>query len=421
MNLLVVGVNYKRTPIEIREKLSFTDDDQKKNALAYINELNGVEGCVVLSTCNRMEVYLHTKNEEYDIDQIESALCTLKDIDIDSIKKYLYFYQGIDVVQHLFRVTSGLDSMILGEDEILGQVKAAFELSLEENTSDSVINGLFKEAVTAAKKIKTVTEISNKPVSVGSHAVLAIEGALGKDLSGKTAMVVGAGQIGKVFLANIKDRGLKNIYVTIRGYGRKNRRELSGLKSDLINFKDRYDYMDECDIVVSATTSPHYTITKSPLEDYIKAKKERVFVDLAVPRDIDKRIEEIDGIHYFNIDYLKKQVDENYNSRKQEAIKASDIIDEYVVGYEKWYYFRQMLPFVNNIKSFSDKLVKNRADDLSKRVKGLSQNDEEKIQYAIKKTADDIINRIIYGAKEIEDKEHMQVYFQCLSDVINQD
>ncbi len=420
MNLLVLGVNYKRTPIEIREKLSFSVDSQRK-ALHYIKGLEGVEGCVVLSTCNRMEIYLHTEREDYNIDQIESALCTLKEIDIDTIKRYLYFYQGLDVVKHLFRVTSGLDSMILGEDEILGQVKAAFELSLEENTTSSIVNGLFKEAVTAAKKIKTVTEISNKPVSVGSHAVLTVEEVLGRDLSGKTVMVVGAGQIGKVFLANIKDRDLKKIYVTIRGYGRKNRRELSGLKTDLINFKNRYDYIDECDIVVSATTSPHYTITKSPLKDYIKTNKERVFVDLAVPRDIDKRIDEIEGVHYFNIDYLNKLVDANYNSRKKEAVKAQDIIDEYVEEYEKWYYFREMLPFVNNIKNFSEKLVRNRADDLSKKVKGLSKKDEEKIQYAIKKTADDIINRIIYGAKEIEDKEHMQVYFQCLTDVINQE
>ncbi len=418
MNLFVIGVNYKRTPIEIREKLSFSVDQQRQ-ALAYINNITGVDGCVVLSTCNRMEIYIHAEDEHFNMDLIENALCQLKQLEIDKIKKHLYFYQGLDVVKHLYNVTSGLDSMVLGEDEILRQVKAAFDLSLEEKCGGSIINGLFKGAVTAAKKVKTITEISNKPVSVGSHAVLSIESVLGKELSGKTVMLIGAGQIGRVFLTNVKDRGLKKVYVTVRTYGTRNRRELKGLNVDFVNHSNRYNYIDECDIIVSATTSPHYTITKSPLEDYLKNDKERVFVDLAVPRDIDSNIAELAGVHHFNIDYLNSLVDENYDSRKREALKAKDIIAEHVKEYEDWYYFRQMLPFVNNIKSFSDQLVKTRADDLSQKVKGLSSKDEAKIHYAIKKTADDIINRIIYGAKEINDKEHMQVYFQCLADVIN--
>ncbi len=420
MNLFVIGVNYKRTPIEIREKLSFSVEQQRQ-ALAYINNIAGVVGCVVLSTCNRMEIYLQTEDEHFNMDLIENALCQLKNLEIDKIKKHLYFYQSLDVVKHLYNVTSGLDSMVLGEDEILGQVKTAFDLSLQEKCSSSIINGLFKGAVTAAKKVKTVTEISNKPVSVGSHAVLSIESALGKNLSGKTVMLIGAGQIGRVFLTNIKDRGLKKVYVTVRGYGNKSRRDFVDIKVDLIDHRSRYQYVDECDIIVSATTSPHYTITKSPLEDYLKIDKDRAFVDLAVPRDIDTRIVELAGVHYFNIDYLHSLIDENYDSRKREALKAQDIIAEHVREYEDWYYFRKMLPFVKNIKRFSEQLAKTRADDLSKKVKGLSSKDEAKIQYAIKKTADDIINKIIYGAKEIENKEHMQVYFQCLTDVINQE
>jgi glutamyl-tRNA reductase len=399
MNILVVGVNYKQTPVEIREKLSFNTSEQRV-AMHEMLKLQDVCECILLSTCNRVEVYVCYENPDFDSSSIEKEICDLKGLELYNIKKYFYLYKSMKAVNHLFKVASGLDSMVLGEDEILRQVKDAYNVALEEGTSRSVLNTLFRDAITAAKKVKTFTQLSKNSVSVGTHAVLLAEKEFDMDLSDKSALVIGAGKIGTIALKNLISKGTHKIYATTRSHGRTENISKLYDNVELVDYANRYSVIDSCDIIISSTSSPHYTITKDLLENAITKKKQRVFIDLAVPRDIDRDIQEISWVRYFNIDHLQSEVDKNLDKRLLEATKAEEILNEYVVEYENWYYFRQVLPIVKDVQKFTNEVLDDGTNHLMSKLKCVSDEDKELVRQFIKSTVNEIVNKFVYSVRE---------------------
>ncbi|NJD04571.1 MAG: glutamyl-tRNA reductase, partial [Ruminiclostridium sp.] len=326
MNVFVSGVNYRKASLEIREKLSFTATEQGV-VLKEIKKLHSVDECILLSTCNRTEVYIFSDSSSFNNEVVEMLLCKSKGLDIYEFKKYFYFYSSAKAVMHLFKVASGLDSMVLGEDQILGQVKSACETAMEAGTSGSILNGLFREAVTAAKKVKTYTGLSKNSLSVASLSVKLLTDFFGGILENKSALVIGTGNIGKLTLKNLISKGIGKIYVTNRTHG--TAEDLSkGLPSvQSVEYNDRYSIINVCDIVISSTASPHYTITRDMLEKSLTCVRQRVFIDLAVPRDIDVSIKEMPAASYFNMDDLQMSVDRNIDNRLLEVSRAEEIID----------------------------------------------------------------------------------------------
>ncbi|MHB1443804.1 MAG: glutamyl-tRNA reductase [Candidatus Humimicrobiaceae bacterium] len=219
MNIYVSGINYKTTPLEIREMLSFNNEGQRL-ALGKIYDLPCIDECAILSTCNRTEVYVYSESCSFDNGKVEEMLCEIKGLNIYNFKKYFYFYNGAKAVKHLLKVASGLDSAVLGEDQILGQVKDANELSLEMGTSSSVLNKLFRDTITSAKKVKTNTELSKNSVSVGSLAVKLLLDIFQGNMQNKCALVIGTGKIGSIAIKNLYYRGIGKIYVTNRSHDR---------------------------------------------------------------------------------------------------------------------------------------------------------------------------------------------------------
>lgn len=419
MNILVVGVNYKQTPLEIREKLSFTIAEQK-NALSELIKLEGVNECILLSTCNRTEIYIYSINAHFDSSAIEKRICELKRLELYDLKKYFYIYSSAKAVKHIFQVASGLDSMVLGEDQILRQVKDAYDLALEEGSSASVLNTLFRDGITVAKKVKTFTELSKNSVSVGTHAVILLEKVFEGNLQEKKALVIGAGKIGSIALKNLIAKGISKIYVTNRNHGKVENISKLYENVEMVDYTMRYSVMDQCDIVISSTTSPHYTVTKDLLESSVTTEKERAFMDLAVPRDIDVDIQGIPWVRYFNIDHLQVEVDKNFDKRLLEASKAEEIINDYVLEYENWYDFREVLPVVKDAQRFANEVLNEKLGYIMSKLKCASDEDKEIVKISIKNTVNEILNKFIYSVRENSSKEDIQTYFKCLRDAIKE-
>lgn len=414
MNIFISGINYKTAPLHLREKLSFNIEERKQMMLRLAGLKDNFE-CILLSTCNRTEVYIYSEECDFDTSVIETLLCKYKGLELYNFKKYFYEYRGIKAVRHLFKVASGLDSMVLGEDQILGQVKNAHELAMEAGTSSVILNRLFREAVTAAKRIKTNTSLSRNSLSVSSLAVKLLGEICENNFVNKCVLVIGTGKMGSLALASLCSKGLDKVYVTNRSHCKAV--DMSRVYQSVIaiDYEKRYSIINECDFVISSTSSPHYTITREMLENYLISEKSRTFIDLAVPRDIDDTIKDIPGIQYFNIDHLKTVMNQNIESRLCEASKAGLIIEEYISGYERWYEFRSVLPIVKNIQSYTREVVNERSCLALSRLKCASNEDKEIVRTSISNTMNEILNMFIFKIRESGSREDIQTYFKCLS------
>ncbi|MCX7746404.1 MAG: glutamyl-tRNA reductase [Clostridia bacterium] len=418
MNIFITGVNYRTTPIQYRENLSFSRDEQQK-ILTRLKEIPGVLECVLLSTCNRSEVYIYADNCDFNGETVEKLLCEVKGLLLYEYKKFFYFYSSIKAVKHLFQVASGLESQVLGEDQILGQVKDAHRLSMELKASAGVLNTLFRDAVTAAKKVKTYTDLSKNSLSVGSLAAKLVEQTLHGKLQDKKALIIGMGKIGSLALKNLIALGIGKVYVTNRTHGKYVKSEFSARQGiEFVPYQDRYSVLNEADIVISSTSSPHYTITRDMVEKSVAGFKERIFIDLAVPRDMDVSVSEIPGIKYFNMDDLKITIDENVDKRLLEVTKANEIIDAYVLEYEKWFKFKGYLPLINELQKYVEEILNGKITETLSKLECASESDKEMVRSSISGSVKKILNKFIFSIRDVGSKEEIEAYFKCLNDIL---
>lgn len=309
-----IGVNYKKLPIEIRERYAFSKEEQ----VEFYKKLRkdcGCIGAVILSTCNRSEIYFCGDMSEEQVHEVEEALAVFKDIAREDLLGQIYRYGAEDALGHLFQVTSGLDSMILGEDEILRQVKDAYQVAVECEMACNEIHISFQGAMSSAKSIKTNTLLSKTPVSAGTLAANRIEEFLQKTAGSKVLMVGITGKIGGILAKNLRDKGITDIV----GVGR---------TKGMVDFSERYCYVDEADVIVSATSSPHYIFLARETTDAIRHSKHRLFVDLAVPRDIDRDIRKLPLCEVVDIDDFKNSAERNNMLKLRETDKAEMILEE---------------------------------------------------------------------------------------------
>ncbi|MCD7775234.1 MAG: glutamyl-tRNA reductase [Clostridiales bacterium] len=336
--MFVLSINFKTADLSLREAFSF--DNKKTAALFKILKLNQTEACVYLSTCNRCEIY--GSGDPY---KALSVFCKFAGADEYTVKSHILIYNSKRAINHLFRVCCGFESMVCGEDEILGQIKKAFEFSQKISFTNYEINESFKCAITCAKKVKTNTLISKSSVSVATIAA----GVCHKfSTDNKTVMLIGAGgEIGGKVLKNLLSYDDFTILVTSRNISKKENPK-SNLK--YIEYSKRYSYVDEADIVISATKSPHFTILYDNLKSCIKTDKNRLFIDLAVPRDVDDEIKKITGLTLTQIDDFNKIAENNSEIKVNEMQFANDIIAEYEDELLKTLEFHKLVPTINSIK-----------------------------------------------------------------------
>lgn len=330
--LVMAGIDYKHSTLETREKVNFTSSAIKK-AFERIKCEGILNEAIILSTCNRSEIYgiLEKENgEEY----LRSFYSSFFDIDIEEINDNVVCRSGFQVINHLFQVTNGFKSMVLGEDQILGQVKNAYNEALKNKGSGKILNRLFLSAITNAKKIKTVTSISQISVSVSSIGIKLINRHFGS-LKDKKVLVVGLGKMSKISIKYLLSAGVEKIYITNRTKNKIMDMEVIADNIEGIDFEDKYRVVKDVDIIISSTSAPHFVIHKKEFIDNYNGKSICI-LDLAVPRDVEPDIAAIDGVSLYVIDDIEKIAKENENKRIREFDRGMALIREDVSKYLDW-------------------------------------------------------------------------------------
>lgn len=339
MGLVLVGVNHKTASVKTRESFSLTQK-QLKEALNELKQINLLLGTTILSTCNRMEIYAHLADNNSDLQKIKRFLLNRYQVSQDDIRRYFYILEDIDAVRHIFRVASGLDSQVLGETQILGQVKSAWIIAKDIGVIGVLLGELFEKAVDVGRTVRLDTKISQGNISIGSVAIKMLEqkftlpptlsAAKSQSwcggLQNKLVLIIGAGKIGALISKYLQQKGIKGIFVSNRTYARAYALA-SNCGGEAINFSQLKERLKTVDIVISSTASPHLILRKETLAEVMQAREKPLLImDLALPRDVDPEARNIPNIFLYDLDDLKSVIEENYNKRRKEANLAEKII-----------------------------------------------------------------------------------------------
>ena len=397
----MIGIDHSKASVDIRAKFSFT----KKRAIEAMKKLkeeHGILGCIILSTCNRMEVWVSMQDDEeislYDF------LCKEKEVEKDEYQDYFIKRENEEAVRHLFYLTSGLKSQILAEDQIITQVKDALTLARDAYCTDNVLEVLFRMAVTAAKKVKTEVTFSRANTSVIHQAMERLKNQ-GFSFEGKTCMVIGNGEMGKVTALALKEAGA-DVTVTVRQYRSGVVNIPQGCKR--INYGERMELLPDCDLVVSATASPNYTLTKENFEEIKLDAASVVLIDLAVPRDIDPEVGKLQNVSLYDIDSFR--IDAASPKLQASMQKAGEILDDQMKEFYDWFNGRDIFPRIEEIKADAVEDLNLRITKILKKTP-MEQKDRESLLRAIDTAAGKVVNKMIFG---LRDSLEQEVFLDCV-------
>ena len=401
MTISMIGIDHGRAPVDIRALFAFT----KKNAGEAMEKLKhtaGIHGCVILSTCNRLEIWAsHEEDQELSLYQ---CLCRLKGVQEVSYEKYFVTRKDKEAAAHLFYLAGGLKSQILGEDQILTQIKDALNLAREHFTSDSVLEVLFRMAVTAGKKIKTEAPLAHGNPSVIHQAVCSLK-SQGYEIKGKTCMVIGNGEMGKVAAQALREAGA-DVTVTVRQYRSGIVEIPEGCKR--INYGERMEYLPKCDLVVSATASPNFTLREEQFSD-LTLPEELILLDLAVPRDIDPALGKRKEIRLYDMDSFHSS---EISSEQSESIrKAEQIVEEQMEEFYQWLEGRDVIPRIQEIREDAVQDLNLRIEKILKKTP-MEQKDRESLLEAVDTAAGKVVNKLIFG---LRDSLNQEVFLECVA------
>ena len=401
MSISMIGIDHSKASVDIRAKFSFT----KKRAIEAMKKLkeeHGILGCIILSTCNRMEVWVSTQDDEeislYDF------LCKEKEVEKDEYQDYFMKRENEEAVRHLFYLTSGLKSQILAEDQIITQVKDALTLARDAYCTDNVLEVLFRMAVTAAKKVKTEVTFSRANTSVIHQAMERLKNQ-GFSFEGKTCMVIGNGEMGKVTALALKEAGA-DVTVTVRQYRSGVVNIPQGCKR--INYGERMELLPDCDLVVSATASPNYTLTKENFEEIKLDAASVVLIDLAVPRDIDPEVGKLQNVSLYDIDSFR--IDAASPKLQASMQKAGEILDDQMKEFYDWFNGRDIFPRIEEIKADALEDLNLRITKILKKTP-MEQKDRESLLRAIDTAAGKVVNKMIFG---LRDSLEQEAFLDCV-------
>ncbi|SHO55818.1 glutamyl-tRNA reductase [Vibrio quintilis] len=378
MSLFAIGINHNTAPLALREKVAF-GPDKLQDALEQLRTHNGVEGSVILSTCNRTELYCEVKPALKD--QLIQWLSEFHQVDSQELNPSIYIHEEQAAIRHLMRVCCGLDSLILGEPQILGQVKQAYSESRELEAIDSSVDKLFQKAFSVAKRVRTETEIGGNAVSV-AYAACTLAKHIFESLSDSTVLLVGAGETIELVARHLAGNGCKHMMVANR-----TRERAMALAQEfdaqVLRLQEIPDYLAQADIVITSTASPLPIIGKGMVEKAIKTRRYQpmLIVDIAVPRDVEAEVSDVSDVYLYSVDDLQSIVDSNIEQRKLEAIQAEAIVDEESASFINWV---RSLQAVDSIRDYRNSANQIREDLLNKSLQALSSGgDPEKVLHEL--------------------------------------
>ena len=391
MQLALVGISHKTAPVEIRERLAF-NSEALRSALTALVGRQEITEAIILSTCNRVEVVAESPDDRL----IREFLCEFHQISHDSVSKHFYSFRNADAIRHVFRVAASLDSMMIGEPQILGQVKEAYRIAADAGTVGMHLSALMNRAFAVAKKVRSETGISQSAVSI-SYAAVELARKIFGDLAGKTVMIIGASKMGELAAKHLKRAGVSSVLVTNRTFERAV--ELAKVfEGAAVPFEHFTDHMDRADIVISSTGAPHFIIGRSLAEQIIYRRKNKpmFFIDIAVPRDIDPAVNEIGNAFVYDIDDLQQVIDANLKERMKEASRAEEIVDSEVQAFCLKMQSREVVPTIVQLR---DTLERLRRDEIERNRRHLRDLSPEQ-QAAVDQITKSIVNKILHSPIE---------------------
>ncbi len=399
MNLIVVGLSHKTAPIELREKLAFAEK-HLQDALEKLLGLPAIKEGLILSTCNRVEIYAKVDDSSTGKQTICRFIANYHQLDPDQFTAYLYSYVNQAAVRHTFRVAGSLDSMIVGEPQILGQLKEAYQLARNCGTTGVLLNNLFPRAFGVAKKMRTETGISQNAVSV-SFAAVELAKKIFDNLKDKVVMIIGAGEMSELVAQHLISNGVSNIFVSNRTYERAV--ELAEkFAGRAIKYDRLLEEMSRADIIISSTGAPHIVIYHKDVQAAILARKQRsmFFIDIAVPRDIDPEVNKIDNVYLYDIDDLQSVVKANIRGRQREARQAEEITDREVIQFCNCLKRLDVAPTIVALRESLESVRRQELNKALSKLAGLSDKERQ----VIESMTQGIINKILH--KPISSLKH---------------
>lgn len=399
MHIITVGLNYRTAPVEIREKFAFAQEELPA-ALEQLKNTKSIMECVIVGTCNRTEIYAVVDRMYLCGHFIRGFIEDWFGIPRQEFNPHLYVKEDERAIRHLFKVASGLDSMIIGETQILGQVRNAFLLAQKEKTTGVLFNTLFKQAITMAKRAHSETGIGDNPVSVSYAAV-----ELGKRIFGsfanKTVMIVGAGKMSELTVKHLHASGAQKVMVANRTYEKA--RELAAKFSGMpVAFSELQESLIEADIVISSTGSSDLVLTRQQVEQVLQSRKYRplFMIDIAVPRDLDPGIADLQNVFLYDIDDLQSIVESNLAERQNESLKIEAMIDQEMVEFEQWYKTLGVRPVIHALQTKSNQIHQETMDSLLKKLPDLSEREVKIIRKLTKSMVNQMMRDPIHRIKE---------------------
>lgn len=389
MHILLVGLSHKSAPLEVRESVSFLSD-QLPEALGALKKQIGES--VILSTCNRTEIYSITENPSRTVEQIHRFVANFHQFPIDIVSPHLYDYRNANAVRHLFRVASGLDSMIVGESQVLGQVRDALSAASESQSVQVSTVGLFHAAVRVGRKVREETDIGRNPLSVSYAGVQLAKRKLGS-LEGIRVLLVGAGETGQLVARALRTVGVGDLMIANRTLSRAE--ELAGyLGGRAIPFSEIGAALGDANIAIAATDSPDYVITRDMAASAFESRNgQPLFLfDLAVPRDVDPKVTDAGDVHLFNIDDLSSIAEENLEERKRAAVEAEAIVDSEVSRFMNWWDSLDVLPTIRALRQQAEDI---RQRELARALEALDGLSAEQMQ-VIEALSRSLVNKLLH-------------------------
>jgi glutamyl-tRNA reductase len=393
MNIAVVGLSHKTAPVEVREKLSIPEP-QTESAIAQLREYPHLEEVAILSTCNRLEIYIVTEQTEQGVGEVSQFLSERSKIPMVSLRRHLFILLHQDAVMHLLRVAAGLDSLVLGEGQILAQVKNTHKLGQQYNGIKTILNRLFKQAITAGKRVRTETSIGTGAVSISSAAVELAHMKL-ENLAACRVAILGAGKMSRLLVQHLISKGAEKISILNRSLGRAEElaQQFPELKIQTHPLSRLMTVIAESDLVFTSTSASEPLLDRAKLEMILEPKRALMLIDISVPRNVDADVNKLANVQAFNVDDLKAVVAQNHETRRQMAREAEVILEEELEAFDGWW---RSLETISTISCLRNKIETIREQELEKALSRLGSEFAEKHQEVIEALTRGIVNKILH-------------------------
>lgn len=379
MQLIVLGLNHKTVPVEVRERFAISADNIQQG-LHHLEDYEGISETVVLSTCNRSEIYAVVDDAEENFHSVKEFFFALSGCH-DAKDEYFYYYTDKKCIEHLFSVASSLDSLIVGEGQILSQVKKAYAIAREADATNTILNTLFHRAITTGKRVRTETRIAFNAVSV-SYAAVQLALKIFGTLENSSALIYGAGQMAELTARNLIGKGIKKIYVANRHFD-KAQALAEQFNGQAVGFREAMRKANDVDIVVTSTGAPHYVVKPWETQLFMSRRQNKplVIIDIAVPRDVDPDVAEIKGVELYNIDDLEAVVEDNIKEREYEAFQAQKIIDEEVTSILERFQYLSCQPIMARLSNKAERIRRREVKRAMTKLPNINESEYRAIRH----------------------------------------